>query len=69
MVINCFWISTIVIYLIVSLCLFLAKKDSNRSKLVANYHPLFLIIGGIGFVVFTIFETFILSGLYSISNG
>lgn len=53
-----FIFSTIVIYLIVSLCLFLAKRDRKRSKLVANYHPLFLIIGGIGFVVFTVFEVF-----------
>ena len=53
---NTFFISLIVIYLSVSLFMFLARKDTRTKNNVVKFHVIYLIIGLVSLVGFTVFE-------------
>lgn len=53
---NTFFISLIVIYLSVSLFMFLARKDTVTKNNVVKFHMIYLIIGLISLVGFSVFE-------------
>lgn len=54
--VNCFSISLVLIYILISFLMLLAKKERSTKKNIVFLSPIFLIVGILGVVGFSVFE-------------
>ncbi|MBQ6884390.1 MAG: hypothetical protein IJN56_01480 [Clostridia bacterium] len=54
--VNCFSISLVLIYILISFLMLLARKERSTKKNIVFLSPIFLIVGILGVVGFSVFE-------------